>query len=63
VNAGPLDQVPVDMSSRIVAVEFELASAPNPPTMYRKFPTVVYPDRNTPAGAAFPVDQVLVAMS
>jgi hypothetical protein len=35
VNAGPEDQVPVDMSSRMVAVEFELASAPKPPTMYR----------------------------
>jgi len=51
------------MSSRIVAVEFEFASAPKPPTMYRKLPTVVYPERKTPAGAGFPVDQVLVAMS
>jgi hypothetical protein len=41
VNAGPDDHVPVDMSNRIVAVEFELASAPKPPTMYRKLPTVV----------------------
>jgi hypothetical protein len=35
VKAGPEDQVPVVMSSRMVAVEFEFASAPKPPTMYR----------------------------
>jgi hypothetical protein len=35
LKAGPLDQVPVDMSSLLVAVEFEFASGPKPPTMYR----------------------------
>jgi hypothetical protein len=40
VKAGPEDKEPVDMSSRIVAVEFEFASGPKPPTMYRKLPTV-----------------------
>jgi hypothetical protein len=63
VKVGPDSQAPVDMFKRIVAVELAAELSPNPPTMYRYWPTVWYPLRNTPAGAAAPVDHVLVAMS
>ena len=41
VNVGPVDHVPVDMSSRIVVLRFVPGlAAPQPPTMYRYWPTV-----------------------
>ena len=40
VNAGPLDQVPVVMSRRMVAVELTPTVGVKPPTTYRKLPTV-----------------------
>ena len=63
MNVGPVDQVPVAMSSRIVIVLFVGADGVNPPTTYRYCPTVWYPARKNACGAGFPVVQLLEATS